>query len=242
MKRTLLSTASVLAIVGADPASGAAINYTAENFTNANQVSTVGTLVEAFNLGQGSAGSANNGVPTLEVTVNGVTFASSPGDGSVSPVVNSPGSTFSAATHDPTANPIVGLSDADADALIDSVGFGGGATNSLARLSGLTIGTEYILQLIVDVRTTDNYTYDFGYSSPSGNATEVYTLEDVPGNPVSIITGTFTADETSQDFHVSLSVATNFEASAYQLRAVPEPGSLALLGLGGLAMLRRRRG
>lgn len=242
MKRFLLSTASALAIVGTGSASAAAITYSAETFTNANQVSTDGTLVQALNLGQGGGTGASNGTPTAAVTVNGVIFASTPGDGSELFVVNSSGDTFDAATHVPANDPIVGLADADADALIDSITFGGGATNSLARVSGLDIGTPYEIQIIVAVRSNGgNATYDFGHSTPSGNAAEVYTLEDVPGNPVSIVTGTFIADETSQDIHVAISTATNFEASAFQLRAVPEPGSLALLGLGGLYVLRRRR-
>ena len=237
MKRILLSTASALMILEAGSASAAAISWSAQTFDNANQVSTTGTLVEAYNLGNNGAGGA-----TATVVVNGVSFLSTPADASVSPVVNSPGTTFDAGTHDPTVDVIVGLANADADALIDSLAFGGGGTNSLARVSGLNIGTEYIIQLIVAVRSNGgNATYDFGHSTPSGDATEVYTLEDGPGNPVSIVTGTFTADETSQDFHVAISTATNFEASAYQLRLVPEPGSLALLGLGGLMVLRRRR-
>ena len=241
MKRTLLSTASALMIMGAGSASAAVISWSAQTFDNANQVSTTGSLVEAINLGQGNAvGGANNGVATSAVTVNGVAFASN--GGSATPVVASGGTVFDAGTHVPADDPIVGLADADADALLDSVGFGGGVGNSLARVSGLTVGQDYILQVIVAVRSNGgNATYDFGHSTPSGNAAEVYTLEDVPGNPVSIVTGTFTADETSQDFHVAISTATNFEASAYQLRLVPEPGSLALLGLGGLCALRRRR-
>ncbi|MEO0474635.1 MAG: PEP-CTERM sorting domain-containing protein [Planctomycetota bacterium] len=243
MKRTLLSIASALMIAGTNSASAAAISWSAQTFDNANQVSTTGDLVQALNLGQGGGTGASNGTPTAAVTVNGVTFASTPGTGPENFVVANSGDTFDAGTHVPLNDPIVGLADADADALIDSISFGGGVGNSLARVSGLDIGTEYILQIIVAVRSSGgNATYDFGHSTPSGNATEVYTLEDVPGNPVSIVTGTFTADATSQDIHVAISTATNLEASAFQLRAVPEPGSLALFGLGGLLVAHRRRG
>ncbi|MBX2852295.1 MAG: PEP-CTERM sorting domain-containing protein [Phycisphaeraceae bacterium] len=256
MKRVLFSTASALMIVGAGSASAAVISFSAADFTNVNQVSTNGALVEAVNLGQGSAGDVNNFVPTSAVVLNGVTFASDPGNGTGQFVVDGGVATLntfrSGASNDafnanafPGSSPIAGLSDADGNALFDSLEFGGGAGNSTARLTDLIIGTEYEVQILLSNESTNSdNTYSVGYAETFDGAA-VFSVTDISTLTPTIVTGTFTADATTQDIHIArlgTGGAANIEAGAFQLRVVPEPGSLALLGLGGLAMLRRRRG
>ncbi|MEJ6701262.1 MAG: PEP-CTERM sorting domain-containing protein [Akkermansiaceae bacterium] len=65
-----------------------------------------------------------------------------------------------------------------------------------------------------------------------------------------LVTGTFTADSTSQDFTVEafyddgatkVSKGAQLNALLVHTTAVPEPSSTALLGPGGLALILRRR-
>ncbi|MEM6258667.1 MAG: PEP-CTERM sorting domain-containing protein [Planctomycetota bacterium] len=253
MNRILLSTASALIIIGTSSASAAVVSYSSADFTNVNQVSANGTLVEAVNLGHGDPGGVTSaGVATTAVVLNGVTFASDPGDGSGQFVVDSgsttPGTFRSGQSNDANnvnaynpATVITGLSAADGNALLDSLEFGGGLNNSTARLTGLSIGTQYEFQVLLSNASTSD-TYSVGFAEVSGSTTEVYVLSGISAAVPTIVTGTFTADEANQDIHIARSGASNIEAGAFQLRVVPEPGSLALLGLGGLLIARRRRG
>lgn len=112
-------------------------------------------------------------------------------------------------------------------------------------LSGLTSGQQYRVQaLIYDGRgnhTGRTVTFD-------GVDMGVYAngVSGVSWGPGLLVTGTFTADAATQDFTIE-----TFEPSGgsagNQLNAitlysvVPEPSSAALLGLGGLALILRRR-
>ncbi len=112
--------------------------------------------------------------------------------------------------------------------------------NSPITLTGLTIGVEYELQSF------------FGDNRPSVNNSTMNindgitiqkTSSETAENGAWII-GTFTADATTQDFHSSAGNSVNNFLSGYQLReisSVPEPSSTALIGLGGLALILRRR-
>ncbi|MBC8342183.1 MAG: hypothetical protein H8E63_11055 [Proteobacteria bacterium] len=212
-----LSLVVAMTLAVSTAAHAASIAWTSDVFDNVTDVSTTGSLITALNLGNNTPhAQSNNGNPTAAVAVNGVTFASTPGDGSDLFIVNS--SDFHDVNTYNDVNVITGLSAVDANALLDPLAFGPGIGNSLARVSGLTVGNKYELQLLMA-----RGTYNFGHSTPSGNATETYTLNGVATAPPVVVTGTFIATEASQDIHVAQTAAFNAEVNAFQLRDVTGP-------------------
>jgi len=209
------------------PPAAPAITWTADVFDADSDISTNGTLVLAMNEGDGA----------VAVTVNGVTFAANSGS------LWTEGGTDTSRTDKYAGGAIGSLSNADAQELLDYYEYGTGVGNSLARLTGLTVGQEYEFQLLV-VNDRDDHagrTISAGGTTSSGD--EFYTLigVDHTGQPV-VLTGVFTADETFMDIHIQESVGANGIGMAWQLRAVPEPATMSLLGIGGLlALVRRKR-
>lgn len=238
MNRLNISLLSLLALSVTSRA--AVVSYTSQLFTNATDVSTNGTLVKAVNLGKGGGTGTNNGPATTVVVINGVTFSSDSGTGT-SDFADSAGDYYY--DNYTGTGVITGVPDVDANAMLDSIEFGPGIGNSLATLTNLTIGQAYELQ-IIDLRATPaaGGSMSYGYAATVGG-TEVYDLTGLVRSAPRITTGTFIADAVSQEIHVATTYANgnNLEVAAFQLRAVPEPSSAALLGLGGLALLLRRR-
>jgi len=232
MNTTYAAIALSLGIVAASNA--AIVTYSSQIFSNATDVSTNGTLIRAVNLGSSDG---FQGAATADVTINGVTFTASTAGANNGLFADAGNIYFDAASF---SGAITGVSTTDANALLDSIEFGPGTGNSLATLTGLIIGQVYEIQMF-NARN-DGVTVDYGYAATVGGA-EVYSLTGVTRAPTapSLVTGTFTATATSQEIHVAIAGSTNLEVSAYQLRTIPEPSSAALLGLGGLALILRRR-
>jgi len=221
MKNTnrLQSYASALAastaMIGA--ASAASISWGTFNDdpSAASEISTTGTLHQAVNLV--SDGSLAGGT----TTVNGVDFADT----------NLFSNGYAA------LNPSVDTGDAGLNSLYSSFGYNGGNVS----ITGLTIGFEYQVQVFYGDNRAGTAARDMvvGTAQPTVQATATENLAD----GVWVI-GTFTADATSQTFWAGQTdSSTVSEISAFQVRqtAVPEPSSAALLGLGGLALIMRRR-
>ncbi|MEM9345941.1 MAG: PEP-CTERM sorting domain-containing protein [Planctomycetota bacterium] len=228
MKKTTLSALALTLAAGTSQA--AAISWgTATDVStgigNSSDVSTVGTLVEAYN-----AVSGDPTVNTTDQTVNGVLFVAT-GD-----LLDNGGT----ATTD--LSPSTNGGDPEYDALVSRPDFGNGTdlvTLTLGEGDGngtadgggdLIIGREYLIQIwYVDEVFDDRVT-------PVG---------DGNGNTVDLndqfVIGTFTADGDTQDITLASPGFGNAHITAYQIREVPEPGSLALFGLGGLLIARRRR-
>jgi hypothetical protein len=103
-------------------------------------------------------------------------------------------------------------------------------------LTGLSIGTLYQVQYIAthDIRTCCS-TRTSTLGDGNGNLTGPSFTRSTGGSAI----GTFTADGTTQLIEVYGDI--DPAIAGIIVRVIPEPGSLALLGLGGLAMLRRRR-
>ena len=115
-------------------------------------------------------------------------------------------------------------------------------------LGGLTNGTPYQVQVWANDST----------GSLSGNAAlnpktiftagNTVTLDDnnlnAAGGLGQWVTGTFTADATSQNITITPDAGHLPVLNAFQLRVVPEPATLGLLlsGLGSALAARRRKG
>ena len=128
-------------------------------------------------------------------------------------------------------------------------GTGGGANAFTLGAGGvgpdLVIGNSYRVQLlIVDGRGPQaGRTFEADGINQGVFANGV---TNVTWGDSLLVTGTFVADATSQSFSVEAKEVSGGSAggqlNAVLLHEVPEPGSLALLGLGGLLIARRRRG
>ena len=213
--KTLLA-ALVFASAAMTGASAATITWgSATTITNnASDVSTTGTTFAGY-----------LGIDSVDtVTLNGVVFT-----GQIPGMTRTDSSTrFSQGTTGDYA-----------DLLMDSASPPGGS--GTINLTGLAIGQAYEVQ----IWSTDQN----GIGTPNkvttvngGGGTVELQQEAFAGGPGQFAIGTFTADATTQDLAIS-STRGWPQISALQVRVVPEPWSLALLGLGGLLIgVRRRRG
>ncbi len=144
----------------------------------------------------------------------------------------------------------------------------GGVATGTVTLSGLTMGSQYQIQLIGihDSRAGINerqYEVSFGGADFGSGTAPVLTRAGYgnsdPASPPTFggqvsygtVVGTFIADGTSQDIQIRSNTQDGNLTDdvdpgiggwiLLEQAAVPEPSSTALLGLGGIALLLRRR-
>lgn len=182
--------------------------------TSASDISTEGTLIEAFNFGEAT-----------DRTVNGVTFLG-----------RTTGATGGQSTFPGLTNTLVDANlwtgstgSAGYDAMLDSISFQNGDTGT-ATITGLAEGTEYLIELwFADNRNAVANTMD---------------VSDGMGNDASLdrageyLIGRFIADATlQQSFNYDRNPNPNAFFQAFQLRelaAVPEPASITIWTMLGL--------
>jgi PEP-CTERM motif len=232
----LTASTAILSLVACATMAPAAIVFSSANFTNVNQLSTTGTLIEASNFGS----------PTTAVVANGITFANN--NGTYLNPVSGETSFTDASVYNSATFPIIGLSAADANALLDSTIYFSGENNWNTILSELTIGNNYQVELLLVDNRGGTGVFYIGNNNGAGGTTPSFLpgfISPAFGPSVAplLVTGTFTATATTQSFNLAETPGNNGFLSAYQLRdvTVPEPSSALLGGLGLLALLHRRR-
>ncbi len=136
--------------------------------------------------------------------------------------------------------------DANFDTILTSAFYAGGsgAKSTVATLKGLTSGDTYgVLFLAIDSRESTNgrtIQVNDGTTSSPDQRYAWYSDNIIKGG---YVTATFTADSATQAFNIKgyeglVSAIVVYGPTVVE---VPEPASLGLLSLGGLALLARRR-
>lgn len=222
--------ALILALGTAGVASGASINWGSPQDTTSSAADDIvdgGAVVLAIN-GHNFSDDANG---PADVTLDGVLFS---GESFLGQNFNQGGLLSSNTT-----------GDADYDALLDNASIVNGGVpannDSVYTITGLTNGTDYYVQLWF----ADERTASAGRVMTYGDNEATESTVDVAGQGANgfgqFAIGQFTAGGSSQDLTLVTSGFGRSHITAILVREVPEPGSLALLGLGGAFMLRRRR-
>jgi hypothetical protein len=239
-------------LAGPAPTQAALVTWgSATDITGDSDVSLNGSLVAAFNFGGG------------DVTVNGVTFTSfvagSPrvlsmtvGDATLSIFDENSNHTLENFDTSSTSAPFTSLSSDYQTLLGTSTGHVFGDWPQTLSLAGLTIGQTYEFEAWVNDSDISGFSsYDLSidggdvYLDPN-TARDSTSGEVVAGGLGQFVIGTFVADASSQVLTMERGEVGG-GLNGFQLRSVaasvPEPGTLALLGLGfaGLASARRRR-
>jgi hypothetical protein len=139
----------------------------------------------------------------------------------------------------------------------DNWNHGGNAENFLATISGLTASTDYRLY-VVALGRTDSTTEDFSWGTVA-DGSPLNVVSDVSAAPgaiqigeldwgkadFAVPVGTFTSN-VAGEISIWLGKAGAYSNETYRTQldgivVVPEPMTMTLLGLGGLALIRRKR-
>jgi hypothetical protein len=253
LSAALLSAALLPQNVNADPPVAEITWGSAQNITADSDVSTLGTLLYAYNIGEaGVASTTVNGVlfspyvfpqyPAQTTTTGSVTFTESPDY--LFPLSNL--GTGSGSFGD--------LSSEDYKTLLSSGGSAGSPTTITGTFGGLTAGNDYLIQWWSNDSALNWGGAAFAQTAASqaGNPSTVTldsNLSNSAGGLGQYAIGTFTATDSFVDFQLNGSGIDYPLINAFQIRdvtsaAVPEPGQVAaslvlLAGIGGYVWLKR---
>lgn len=240
MKITIQSLVALGAFSSASLQAATIAWGTATTVAGASDVSTSGTVKQALSFGTSTATITVN-----TVAFTGVSTAQLGGAGTgEGPVVFGSGEGAISFT-EPPGNSITGdevflgnTGDTGYNTLMQGAAFTNVGTQMTLRLQGLVNTQQYEIQFwSVDGRSIDIPERTTTYTTGANSVGLIQGIR--PGVNGQWVTGTFTADGTTQNIDVT-SVGSAL-INAYQLRAIPEPSSVALLGLSGLAVILRRR-
>lgn len=246
--RRSLMAGAILSLLGTS-ADGAVVTWgTPQAIVGDPDVSTDGTLVAAFNIGDlGVASATVNGVFFQGFVVQTTSTSASSGNFSLAA---SGGDFFLSSNEDygsisPPSPPFTGLS-APYKTILAGATITGQPTTFDLNMSGLTPGETYQFQWWANTSGEALPAVSTSHAASAGNTV---TLNDNPtrleGGLGQYVTGTFVADGTSQmiTFLPIPAGGPNSAAqlNAFQLRQIPEPSSIGLLGLAAVTLGFRTR-
>jgi hypothetical protein len=239
-----LTTSVLASLAFVVSANAAVVNWqTPVAITGDTDVATTGTLVGAFIPGANALATTVNGVAFTTVFVANQydnTTTTSLAFGSVATLAGNLGLYGFNQYESGTPS---GLSTDYTKVFSGGVGPATQTNYVTLTLTNLTIGQEYLFQSWVNdsraVQSTRTQTIYGNNLSGSQSGVLDYNLSNLDGGTGSFVIGTFTADATSQA--MLYSSPDYAQISAFQVRAVPEPSSMLIGGIGSLFFFRRRR-
>lgn len=245
MKKSL-----IISILLANASFGGVINsiiwQPAQSISGDSDVNTQGSLLYAYNVGaSGVSGATVNGVAFLAYAFPDDFTALTVTVGSVS-MTEIPGLFLSSNTLGGGSTPFTSLTPGY-QALLGSGGSASNPDSITVTFSGLTASQQYLVQWWsnnsgngknVSGLGLNNTTATSGLTSATIDANTTNAVEGLG----QYVTGTFTANSSTYSMELAATDGDSPLISAFQVRAIPEPSSLALLAAGcGVVVLRRRR-
>ncbi|HEX4342773.1 MAG TPA: PEP-CTERM sorting domain-containing protein [Verrucomicrobiae bacterium] len=246
-KFAVLNVVTIVSLTSIAPAAVVDWGLGAQSITGTNDVSNIGTLVNAFNLGP-------SGVQAT--TVNGVTFSAFAFPNSFSTDTITHGNyTFaesfgSLTTYNTTGSGSAPFSNLPSEyaTLLSSSGSSGNPDTLSLTISGLVTDQEYLFQWWANDSSLSTLSANgFHFSTTASTDDSTVTLDDNIGNANGglgqFVTGRFIADGEEQVINFNGVGNDDPALNAFQIRAVPEPSGLALAGIGAAAFAwsRNRR-
>jgi hypothetical protein len=143
-----------------------------------------------------------------------------------------------------TGSAVTGLSNVDRDDLLDKMGWSNAANSWRMGVKNLVAGRKYLIQALLSDDRGGLGNRNMHFSPHVGTWGPAYDYSSRADDHALLMTGTFTADSTLQEFRQGIAGIGHPQFQALQIRdiTIPEPATatLAMLGLGGLLMRRRR--
>ena len=218
---TKLTAAALLAVFATAPSANAAVTVTGTAGTNPTIDNTFGDFVGAVSLG-------HNG--TSNLTVDGITFDPASSAGS--------GTTFTFGGVSATVDTTTGVLNTQGNGNVwNGFWWTSGQNNMGLNLTGLDPNLQYQVQILYQVGNPGTWTTSAS-DNLANNDSDTLVMTNGQEGIATIVVGT---GATSLTIDTDKDLGWGIGYQGFVIHSIPEPGSLALLGLGGLLVAARRR-